>query len=509
MRWKSMLVTIVINIFLMLMVSLLMEYSNLTERFASLESTVQEALDLAIDSSVQSEEFFTDEYNKKLVSYAANDGLYTTDISTLIWAEGDKKFYFVNTYALAMFYKTYGKLPEDAYDVTQANNKVSGVNSVKTVYEFLYGGTGSDYNHSSLSWANKNSQRKREYSSESWFSSNNRNVAVADFKNFYNGIGKYQKSAGFLKYKISSKAYGLEAKTYPVLYNMGLSWMGGYTETGSEYTNDNFTSSGHVGKKRLGQKNSLYYLTPKSLGVTYVPVDVLKPSFIANLDTIVRLNKLGGNTQHITADAADVLQSASTCIATDVYTITSKKTGTVEDGAANYVSNSDTNNELHKPSSIYEDIVTDGLVEYDLSTVKVKVDYFYVDYAAVSDAEVIISKVNGAVQNFSNSLNEDDSRRETLNKFLTLDSGNRVASVEAGDFASEYDSVKDGRIVARVSAKILVHVPYQSAILQHFCKMTGTRHYDIKLFNPYANKAISGSDGIWYQYTTYYSTSRS
>lgn len=69
MRWKTLLVPIVLNIFLLLSVELLSEYLDLHQRFATIEDTVQEALDSAISSAVGSEELFTSKYQEDISSY--------------------------------------------------------------------------------------------------------------------------------------------------------------------------------------------------------------------------------------------------------------------------------------------------------------------------------------------------------------------------------------------------------------------------------------------------------
>ena len=37
---------------------------------------------------------------------------------------------------------------------------------------------------------------------------------------------------------------------------------------------------------------------------------------------------------------------------------------------------------------------------------------------------------------------------------------------------------------------------------------TGTKHFDIKSYDPEHFGVVGGSDGLWFKYTTYYCTSR-
>lgn len=505
MRWKSMFLTIVVNIFLMLIITLMMEYADLSERFISVEDSVQEAVDMSIAASVKSEEFFTAKYQSEALSYASSSStLGSLEVTTLVWVDSAKSFYRINTYGLAMFYKDYGKLPSNTLEVNTANNYLSGgsaIGGAKKVFEFLYGEVATDYNNGNLAWANRNWSRKIEYNSVPGISSGRSPYTVTkfnkNFKDYFDSVGKLQMTTGYLKEKKGTNSYRLSLTEYPTLANMGFSWMTPYNSTTSSKTSDNLSSSCHVGKTRLGSKKTLYFLTPASLGVTYVPTEVLKPAFLANLDTLVRLNKLGG-TRHDTStvDIENILASASECISTNVY-----------DAGG-------TNNRPHT-GSYGQDIVTDGMVEFDLSTTKVKIDYFYFDFGKPflrTTAEKVVSKLNGAIQRLGASpYTEAQSRQETLTRFLASDedSGSYVQNINAGTFSGSYNNTRNGRIVAKVTVRIKVHVPYRSSIMQWMCEMTGTNHYDIKLWNPDTNKVDVTSDGIWYQYSTYYCTSRS
>lgn len=514
MKWKRMAFTIVLNIFLMLMMSIALEYSDLTERFVSIEDTVQEALDMAISESVHSEEFFSAQYQSKLMSYAGigdtnND--VTAEASTLIWLKGAGCFAQVNTYQFAQWYNNNGRLPSSMGDVSAIMSIGSshryGLSGY--IFEWLYGGAGTEYNSPGLAYANRNSARQAEYTGEN----TNRGVTNSDFQQYYNQVGKMQRTAGYLKEAISgTSSYRLVLQTYPVLANMGLNWMDSLNSASSSTTADNLCSSLHIGKSRYGALDTYYFLTPSSLGVTYVPVEVLKPVFVANLDTIVRLNKLGASSKNEnSAGAVATLQEASSCVETSVFDF-----NTYSDEYTNITNRASglgaDNHAFHLKSSPQETIVSDGLIEFDLSTIQVKVDYFYHDFSdGSSDSALLISKLNGTLSDGASS--ESALRSATLQAFLNQDSSQYVSPFISTSYSSEYDAIDSVRIVARVTAKVKVHVPYQSALLQWASYMfTGTKHFDIKRFDP-ANQAafhtVADSDGLWYQYTTYFCTSRS
>lgn len=518
MKWKQMLFTIVLNIFLMLMVSIMMEYSNLSERFVAIEDTVQEALDQAIMASVHSEEFFSEQYQGKLMSYAgveSGSSDTTVEATTLVWCRGAQKFVQLNTYQFAEWSSSNDySLPSTNADV----GIISGIGTsdryglVGHVYEWLYGGAGSDYTNASLAYANRNSARIAEYTAEGTKASGTRrNTANTDFKAFYDQVGNMQQTAGYLKECVSgTTSYKLSLVTYPVLQNMGLSWMGGYTSASSTITGDNLCSSLHIGKSRAGSKSTYYFLTPSSLGVTYVPVEVLKPVFKANLDTITRLNKLGGTKVNSnTSTAKDILSSADYCVDTSVYDFNAER-GRYTSGRTN------TGHVAHTPAA-GEMIVSDGLVEFDLNSIQVKVDYFYHDFSDSSaKSALLISKLNGTLtpDGAGGSTTETALRNATLAAFQNQDTSRYVNPFSvAGNYYNAYETIGKGRVIARVTAKVKVHVPYQSGILQWASYMfTGTNHFDIKRFDPTTGSAfttLAESDGLWYQYTTYFCTSRS
>lgn len=521
MKWKQMLFTIVLNIFLMLILSVAMEYSDLTDRFVSIENSVQESLDMAISASVHSEEFFTAQYQSKLMSYASigdtNDDA-TVAATTLVWLQEDGVFAQVNTYQFAEWYSLWDRLPANSGDINDITS--IGVNDryglSGHVFEWLYGGAGSDYNNAALAYANRNSARQFEYAAEgSKANGNNRRFGNLDFMDFYFSVGSQQETSGYLKEQYGDDSYRLALQEYPVLCNMGLSWMDNLTSASSSTTADNLCSSLHIGKSRLSSLNTYYFMTPASLGVTYIPVEVLKPVFVANLDTIVRLNRLGQTSKKAdSADARTTLQDAGKCIPTSVWDYNQFNDNYENLDGRNYGLDAD-NHAVHIASSYDETIVTDGLVEFDLSTIQVKVDYFYHDFSDGSpESALLISKLNGTLTDTGTGLSGENSlRNATLQAFMDQDSSQYVSSFGGASFSNNYEAVGKGRVIARVTAKVKVHVPYKSSILQWASYMfTGTKHYDIKRFDETTGKAftnVDDSDGIWYQYTTYFCTSRS
>ena len=517
MKIKSFLIVFVCNIFLMLMFSVLFEYINLTERFESLETSIRRSLESAVETAVATEEMFTDKFQQEIASVAlgnkGNDTLYAT---TLLWRDG--RWYQVNSYQFAQWYDNTGRMPKNSADMSAISRVgVADGDLLSSTYNWLYGGVDSDYEHNDLAWANRSSYIKKQYNemSSRGFTTGGRSPST-ELRLFYDNVGKYQNTMGYLKKlkKITStlKLFELELLPYPTLLNMGVvldEKYNGTSEDVVEYTSDNFSSSYHVGKVYNESvetvKNTIYYLTPASLGVTYIPTEVLKPIFLANLETTARLQKFGGGNYERSSsiEIANGLNSADECLSLSVF-------------------EGEPGSRVQREHDVtdYEDIITDGMVEYDLNSAKVKVDYFYVDFNRVSDVsgQTILTRVDGTIPNKSTSganrgfLGYNDPmslRLKTLEMFRDkeLDSMYKVWE-DAGE-AEEYDKIRGGRIIARVSVKIKVHVPYQSAILQWLCNMDDDNpHFGVRMWDTSSNNVYRDESGLWFQYTTYYSQTR-
>ena len=500
MFWKKFLVVIVLNIFLVMFYSVMHEHSRLNERFTILTNTVSTALDSAVNASTGSEEFFSDKFQAQIMSYASTTDDVATYASTVLWLEGDKTFCHMNTFLLAYFYEQNGRLPKTRNEVDSMTNiGTSGLGQSAFLYHWLFGASSSAYNDGALSWANRNTAVRDQYDSlaplltpRTGFSASNAN---SNFYTFYNEIGSKQQTVSYLKKSNGDGSFDLEAVAYPTLANMGFDWMHEYNQTSSMYTSDTLSSTIHVGKALNGSRNTYYYLTPASLGVTYVPMEVLKPTFLANLDTVARLNKVSGGTLYTASSGAysTELDKATGCMFSDIY----------NSGSDTPIAHEET-----------ESIINDGVIEYDLSSVKLKVDYFYVnlgDSSLRSLSEKLMGSVSGLSQQVSGNtlmLNEADSRSYSLDLFTNQDSSNNVEDLEDSGFKSLYSTVKDGRIIARVSVRMKVHIPYQSRVMQWACKALGTKHFDIKSYDSQNGRIVTDSDGTWFECSTYYCQSR-
>ena len=227
----------------------------------------------------------------------------------------------------------------------------------------------------------------------------------------------------------------------------------------------------------------MYFLTPYSLGVTYVPKKVVKPIFIANLDSIVRLQKLSGASAETMTNGTyivDAINSASECDKPDVFT---GVTFTQADHHTNY-----------------DNIISDGNVEYilDSDSVLFRIDYFLADFYSASYKNTA-AKIEGSLT--STGLSQAD----TLNQL-----GPRLRN---SDTAKQVDGT---RIVAKVTVRMKVNILYQSSILQWLSYKdwlangaTGEWHASIKELNPSTGRVIrDGNDGTWFQCSTYVAIAR-
>ena len=96
------------------------------------------------------------------------------------------------------------------------------------------------------------------------------------------------------------------------------------------------------------------------------------------------------------------VESASGCVDTDVYVYGANGNGDIQYGILNTVNGADnhskhirgSDNHINHKSGADELIVNDGTTEYDLNSLKVKVDYLLVDFAQPSSAR-LASRLNG------------------------------------------------------------------------------------------------------------------
>lgn len=468
-RARNILVILVLNIFLTLLVTVMMEYENLAERFSLLEDNVAIAVDMSIEASTASEELFSASYQEMMWSrgFTQEDTELNLGATVTLFDDRSGTWFQCGSYPLAMYYEENNRLPRSLSEYSQycRQHSLDAHDGTGVIYAWLFG-----------------SVRANE-----------------KFGNYYKNIGSAIKSYGVMRHYTSADRSEFEIleKEYNTLDNMGLDFTrynGAYgstlTGSDSDYNTDNFTNWFHIGRSRnldIGDY-SIYFLTPYSLGVTYVPPEVMKPVFIANLDTLARLQKLSsGNLPAMDAlTVKETLISASECLPTDVHT------------GFDYTN---LTNQQHVNASNHR-IVNDGSIEYDLDSVQVTVDYSLADFYSESYKN-IASYVEGALSGYSS---QDAALRAMASALKNSDTSKMASShINYGQ-----------RIVAKVTVRMKVYVAYESSILQWLSYKdylahgaSGDLHYGIKMLNPATGKVYrDGTDGTYYEYCTYISYTR-
>lgn len=515
-KTRNIFIVIVLNIFLTLFVSILMEYATLSERFLNLERNVSSALVAALDASTMSEEMFSDALNNRLLSYGSvdedtnNDGVddtfFNSSSRTLAYDYTSDKWFHVNPYIYSMYYDTV-----HVYPTLLDYNGYEASNETADVYKWLYGDIGSSYGNSNLSWANTNKAYSTDLANLGIGTSRTPN---ANFANFYQNIGCKIKSYGYVKKQTGSGGFEIVLARYNTLDNMGLDFSGcslagvdkSLTGVNSQFTSDNFVSVTHRGKYANGQFSN-YYLTPNSLGVTYIPQEVLEPTFKTTLESIVRMQVMSE-----TGNAAQ----ATGCISTNMYDIA---------------------NNTHKTHTADQNsfIINDGQVEYDLSQIDSKIEYFLVDFHDSNNRNIVgnmlgveaISETdNGTSLEMVMDKAVDRVKQTNTNMFYKY-SNRYDGKVNNSNSQNVTTSDFGKRIVARVTIRVKVHVPYQSGILQwawdyarndasttgdvhrNAGNMAGVTdaHYDIPVWDTDTGKVLYDESGMWYQVVKYFTIS--
>jgi hypothetical protein len=459
----------------MFAVTIVYEYINLSDRFESLTNTFNIAVESAVDYSINAEEFFSEQTASASDNVSSDSG---TQLTMMVFTKNGYS-YKVNPYAYAMYFNSE-MLPLDSYVMsTMPSGLPSNKLKTSTVYSWLYGKTGFNWTliNASKNGLSSNTLNKYQnaastatsdaitnyngisssgtvsqltYTTSGVFTSSTRTPSN-DFQAFYNAMGKHITVNGNAKVW-SGSSFNMESKSYPILYNMGLAL--GQDSLG--YSMQNWQSV-----PKLGKDNSIYYLTPNSLGVTYVPLKMVYPTLVNTLTSSVVCSKLAEGNVNPTANTAasiNIVKSAFGC--TD-----SSHTGT------------------------NANIINDGDIEYDLGSLNVSVQYFLYDFAGVVTTKhdfmyqlaQTTAWTSGTYANYSK-----ENKNYMLSHLATANTTNRI--------------------VAKVTASIKVYVPYQCDFIKFGNRQgyTGaTQHYSIRPFDNNANKMVTGKDGFWYEYSTY------
>ena len=472
---RKLLVVIVINMFLMFAITILYEYINLSDRFESLQNIFDTAVESSVDYSINAEEFFS-EKTASMSDNVSSDS--NAQLSTVVFTKQGYS-YKVNPYAYAMYFNQY-MLPYDNYTLSSMpSDLASNALKTSTVYSWLYGQVGFNWTTINANWNglpnttlvkynkiaststssvitnysgiySNGSVNQLKYASAGAYTSSAR-VPTADFSSFYNNIGKYIIVQGNVKEQ-AGNTFTITTKEYPVLYNMGLS----LGQDSLSYTMQNWQSV-----PKLGKDNSVYYLTPNSLGVTYVPLKMVYPTLVNTLTSSVVCSKLAEGDVNPTSNtpaSAQIVKSAFGC-----------------------------SDSSHTGAS--DNLVNDGDVEYDLGSLNVGVTYYLYNFHGASTEK----------HDFMYQL------AQTTN-WVTGDYSVYAAQNKDNMLSHLATAVTDSRIVAKVTASIKVYVPYQCDFLK-FANRQGysgaTQHFSIRPFNNQTGEMIEGEDGFWYEYSTY------
>lgn len=565
MKIKSMFILLVTNIFVMMAVTILYEYISIQDKLTQLNNTIEVTLERSIHNATASEELFTLNYanagNVSVYSYGVYQGGAGDTVNSIAVWDGTK-FVAINAYGLTMQNvgfpvsttgnKTAWNMDSGASVTDLSTSVITTCNGYTStdVFEYLYGNVTNDYNNPNLAWANLGSPETKQdaknahtvltqstkIANGSQIPSNPIYTAEGvrqDFAKYYEEIGSHILTANFVKIEdTANNRYTLDYMVYPTLADMGLPmedkdgnvYSLGSLNNGMNVMTDNWCQVAKIGKRitntSVGQiaTRSYYYLTPYSLGVTYIPKDVLKETFIANLDTTCRLNKLDSTTVvwgkgQINPDATtkDIINSATGCISgngesTSVY-INGGNTAEKHIVGAN------------------ENIINDGVIEYDLNSIEIKIEYFKVDFWNKNNAIVVqrcVGEIDKAYDNISglkmaleNNVT-DYKLNDTGYKYLTSpDKQSYYIGKQKVDLGIGYQANQGNRIVAKVSVRLKVHIPYDNALIQWTVnKYTGhsnSEHYDIKLYNSYNSAQnfregvlTTNDSGVYYQTSTYF-----
>lgn len=407
---KTMLLVLIINIFLLMSVDVLNEYNSMKRKTQNLESSMRNSLNASIDTALSAEEFFADD-----TSY-----LSKSDSTAQISVWNGSGFTVGNLYVISSFMEERGYVPnQGAYD--------SYARSLGNIESFVYG---------------------------KLFGNISSRQPTSKFRDFYNNVANLCSTT----MRVKTNGAGYSMKTFPTLARMGLRLDSSWNSSTVPYSigsSNQFTSPVNVGRN-----GSSYYLTPSSLGVTYLDETLLRNVMYCILDTQIRCNKASN-----VSDFND-LASADEFMATQVY----------ENGVSGGYAT--------QRNGAGHDVLTDGQVQYFMDTLDVNVTYYVVDWW---------DNANWQIVNYVEGTPTGVNPRE-------LPSVLRVKSTQINKGDSYYV------VVAKVDASILVSLPYNSWVLQWNRHRTSsgssTEYYGVLDFDAGGSLETS-DDGLLYKYTTF------
>lgn len=411
---KTILLTLIINIFLLMTVDVLNEYNSMKEKVQNMESSMRNSLNSSIDAVLSAEEFFSD-----TTSYLSQSDS-TAQIS--VWNGSD--FTVGNLYVISDYMTTHGYIPsQSAY-----NSYVGHIPDVEEyVYQKLYGNIGTRQPNPL-------------------------------FEEYYDRVGNLCSTTMRVRSNIHSSGYSTEMATFPTLTRMGLVLDNNWNSDSTNYSVG--VDNQFINPVNTGRNNSKYYLTPASLGVTYLDEELLRNTLYCVLDTQIRCNKVSN-----TEDSVQ-LASASGTVMTQVYA------NGVTGGYAEH-----RNGEGHT-------IVNDGQVQYFLDTLDVDVTYYVVDWWDNANWQ-IVNYIEGTPTGVSPQL---------------LPSVLRDRSTQIDKGSSYYV------VVAKVDVSIEVSLSYTSWVLQwnrhRLTQGNGTEYYGVLGIDP-AGNLTAGDEGLVYHYSTF------
>lgn len=507
----------------MLFVSVTLEYMTLSNRLQQLENTMSTSVETALDVSMASEELFTEKFGRNVISRGGklnSPDSFNASVQIRYYNSNSNELVAGSPYVMSMFYEQYGRFPKDASEYYRfLRNNITE----DTVFSWLFGGSrrtdiaGSEY--TKLDWYRTNPQTVKASLADESISNERLAQSDSKFVDFVRNMGCQMTTVMPLKKYEPDGTFSIYNKCVPTLANMGINFGdGAYAKNrfiGTDNTrnyaiasdnhvtrqgmHDNFIMSKHVGKSssNSGVTTSRYYLTPYSLGVTYVPTEVYKPVLMSHIQQACLFNKLkskpldsyGDSITHSNS-VIKTFDSAIGCIPTNIY-------------------NNSSTPVQHGNKGGRENIVNDGYIEYDLNSIECRVDYKMLDFYDEANKEVVTRVLGTKAAN--NGETADTAQSETVNELENSDTMMyHYNGDDRGPLLTNTGYKPGNRIVARVTTKVKIHIPYNSPILQWLDYLKGTPncHYGIKLFNTDNGSIREFDDGLWYQYTTYRAISR-
>lgn len=459
------LMLIVLNAFLLAVVSFIATYINLSNALVSINQTIPNCIENALQASMESEEMFY--YSN--TSALSSDNVFNsnTDTQNLVRYYTDGEWVQTDLYTLAYTIDRRGlnKLPQ-----ASELNFFSGKDetALMSAYSWLF---------------SKEPVEASALDTEAAISSiNSRKVPNDNLQNYFREFGDALKIQTYLYQldptddSVTSMVWrgnfgdltnGMINSLNQMGYDFGDTDLNGFTNNsiGSIVKDGKVKIDNTTNRVDLSQ-GSHYMLSPYSLGYTYLDERVVKPAIIANLTNTMALQRVSTIRAGVTSGGVNGANGVRIADSDEPITLSARYR---TDGTM--LSRDSVQLNIDEGT---QDTFNNGLFEVNVALDQVDLDIKYatVNFYDTNSDEIkeLVNTIEGRVPTEMLSGSDDCTSKRLMENdtklYFRLTNASGRQFFEVDNFVPDDADVKGNRVVAKVTTTLDVNIPYSNAIMQ-------------------------------------------